>query len=210
MSETTEVIPAEKKTRKAAGSTFEDAFNKAQKEFNAVVKNKVNPFLKNNYADLNSVITAVKPALLKYGISLYWQYSLDAVAGLCVDCILSGHGESLHSGPLPLGVNGGASAMQAIGSASSYARRYTLMAVCGVAADDDDDANKASHTAPRSTAALLPLSEPEAQLAINAARNGGAEGFKEFMAHQTEIYRERYRVTAGLGKRVKAAADGEE
>jgi len=208
MSETTEVVPAEKKGARKSAPTFDTAFAQAQQEFTAVVKNKVNPFLKNNYADLNSVINAVRPALLKHNISIRWQYATDQVMGLCVDCILSGHGSELHSGPLPLGVSGGSNAMQAIGSASSYARRYTLMAVCGVAADDDDDGNKASPQ--HKDVVLLPLSEKEALPILEAARNGGREGFKQFMSQQSDEFKSRYRATEGLGRKVKAIADGGE
>ena len=46
------------------------ALSKAQAEMPPAELNKVNPFLKNKYADLGSIIKAAKPILAKHGLAL--------------------------------------------------------------------------------------------------------------------------------------------
>jgi hypothetical protein len=46
------------------------AFLKAQKEMSSAKKDSNNPFFKSKYADLNSVMEAVMPALHNNGISV--------------------------------------------------------------------------------------------------------------------------------------------
>jgi hypothetical protein len=45
------------------------AFTKAQAEMSGAVKDSANPFFKSRYADLESVIKAIKEPFAKYGLS---------------------------------------------------------------------------------------------------------------------------------------------
>ena len=86
------------------------------------------------YADLPSVLASIKPALSDCGLVL-----IQLVDGgtLTTRIMHAGTGEALESHfPLPLdGLN-----WHGIGSAVSYARRYALTSLLGLAPDDDDDA----------------------------------------------------------------------
>lgn len=128
-----------------------EALAKAQAEMKAAPLNKVNPHFKSKYADLPAVIDAVRPALTKHGLSVT-QTTRIAEGGLVlVTTLHHASGETL-SGEYPLPVG----KPQEMGSAITYARRYSLAALCCIAADEDDDANAsegAGQTASRPKAA---------------------------------------------------------
>jgi len=96
------------------------------------------------YADLADVSAIVLPLLGKHGLSFAAAPTLDESGRFVLRYALrhvSG-GESV-SGDYPLPSSG---TPQAIGSAITYARRYALCAVTGVAADEDDDGQAAANT----------------------------------------------------------------
>jgi hypothetical protein len=70
-------------------------------------------------------------------------------------------GESITSDlPIPIRQEGGrGNAMQALGSALTYARRYGLLAVYGIAGDDDDG-DAAAPAKPASTKTVKPAATP--------------------------------------------------
>jgi hypothetical protein len=108
----------------------------AQAEMGAALKDSVNPAFKSRYADLAAVIDAVRGPLTRHGIG-FFQPMVEGEFGRGVKTILS-HGDSdTHidcTVPLIVGKND----MQGLGSAITYARRYGLMSMAGIAADDDD------------------------------------------------------------------------
>jgi uncharacterized membrane protein YgcG len=117
------------------------ALAKAQAECQNVVMNKTNPHFRSRYADLSAVRDAVIPIFTKNGLSIIQCPSADAEMGFFLETRLihiSGE-EMVWRFPLP----GDVSKMQVIGSAISYARRYTLSAVAAVASEEDDDGNAA-------------------------------------------------------------------
>jgi len=112
------------------------ALVKAQKEFAPALKTNSNPFFKSKYADLSVCIEAVIDALHNNGIALI-QRNHDCESGVKIETILLHEsGEEISGGVLhvpAIKVD-----PQAYGSALTYARRYSLMATCGIAAEDDD------------------------------------------------------------------------
>lgn len=112
------------------------AFVAAKKAFGPALKDKANPAFRSKYADLGACIDAVEDALLANGIAAYHESSEDA-AGITVECILLHEsGETIKGGKLH--VPAVKHDPQGFGSAMTYARRYSLMAVCGIAPEDDD------------------------------------------------------------------------
>jgi len=95
---------------------------------------------KPNYASLAAVRDATVPVLAKHGIAVLQDVIAVDGAVECTTRLMHGSGESLTFGPLRIPAAAGA---QAIGSAATYARRFHLMAVCGVAGDEDDDGEAA-------------------------------------------------------------------
>lgn len=111
------------------------ALVKAHAEINGVVKSATNPFFKSKYATLDNVVDAVKPPLLKHGIVVV-QGVQDAESGVAVETMLLHSSGQWISSTLRLPAS--KEDAQGYGSAISYGRRYGLMAICGVPAEDDD------------------------------------------------------------------------
>jgi hypothetical protein len=112
------------------------ALVKAQKAFAPALKTNANPFFKSKYADLTVCIEAVIDALHTNGIALI-QRNHDCDNGVKVETILLHESGEEFSGGI-LHVPALKSDPQAYGSALTYARRYSLMATCGIAPEDDD------------------------------------------------------------------------
>lgn len=117
------------------------AFLKAQTQFAPALKTSTNPHFRSKYAALDACIEAVIDALHQNEIALI-QKTHDADGGVKVEThLIHASGESISGGILF--VPAIKSDPQAYGSAMTYARRYSLMATCGIA-PEDDDANAAS------------------------------------------------------------------
>lgn len=112
------------------------AMAKAFPAIEGAVKGKVNPAFRSKYADLSSVIDAIKPHLAEHGLwFLQRTHSVDG--GVAVETIiLHASGQSMSAGVLRLPA--AKQDAQGYGSALTYARRYSLMAAFGVPAEDDD------------------------------------------------------------------------
>ncbi len=112
------------------------------------------------YADLSTVMDAVTPILRKHQLeivqtvqmdrldtTLYWIDD-DAITDDSIACSL----------PLPTDA-----ASQALGSAITYARRYSIVTLLGLVTEDDDDGEAASpppSASPRTQSRPSPASSP--------------------------------------------------
>lgn len=112
------------------------ALVKAKQAFGPVLKSKDNPFFKSKFADLSACLNAVDDACLAAGIALYQETSEDATGVTVETVFLHESGESLRCGKFH--VPAAKQDPQGYGSALTYARRYSLMAACGIASEDDD------------------------------------------------------------------------
>ena len=117
------------------------ALASAQAEMSNPAKNAKNPFFKSKYADLAEVINISKPTLAKFGLSvIQMPYAMNGHVGV-ETTIIHKSGEYISSRlNMPLG---GKKDAQAVGSSITYARRYALAGMCGIA-QEDDDANSTS------------------------------------------------------------------
>lgn len=112
------------------------ALVKAQSEIKSAHKDSNNPFFKSKYADLGSIWAACKEALNKNGLSVVQGPNIDGAGTVFLETMLLHTSGQYISSECPLiNVKG---EMQGLGSAISYARRYSLAAICGVVTDDDD------------------------------------------------------------------------
>lgn len=111
------------------------AMNKAQSEITAAKKDSANPFFKSSYADLGSVIKAVKLAMSENGLSYMQAPEMSEHSVGVTTLIMHTSGEWVQSSlMLPLQKMD----PQAAGSAITYARRYALQSLMGLPAADDD------------------------------------------------------------------------
>jgi len=118
------------------GSKISAAFVQAQKAFGPALKSSTNPHFRSRYADLAACVEAVIDALNQHGIALM-QMTSECEDGVIVETVLLHEsGEALPCGKLH--VVASKQDPQGYGSALTYARRYSLMAACGIAPEDDD------------------------------------------------------------------------
>ena len=107
----------------------------AQGAMKNAVMNRTNPHFKSRYADLAAIWDAARQPLSANGLAVVQTIG----DGVLHTRLLHTSGQWIASEhPLPM-----AGRPQEIGSALTYARRYSLSALIGIAADEDDDANAA-------------------------------------------------------------------
>jgi len=156
------------------------AFVKAQAQISKAAKDSTNPHFKSKYADLESVIDAVKPALIANGLAFIQKYH-DCEDGVRVETvIIHESGQELSCGILHIPAN--KKDAQGFGSAASYAKRYSLQSALGVAASDDD-----GNAAVKSIKVGLDLEQIDAEiLACTTEEQVSAVGKKYWAAASKE------------------------
>jgi hypothetical protein len=112
-----------------------EALCKAQSQMGGAVKDSANPFFKSSYADLTSVIKAIKQPFSDNGLS-YTQFPVHSEGGVGVSTrLMHVSGQWVESEfVLPIVKQD----PQAAGSAITYARRYALQSIAGIPTADDD------------------------------------------------------------------------
>jgi hypothetical protein len=111
------------------------ALAKAQAEIEGATKDKKNDHFKSSYADLGAVWDAIRAPLTKHGLSVI-QFPRACEMGVEVETTLLHTSGQYMSDTLALPVS--KRDAHGFGSAITYARRYSLMAVAGIAPVDDD------------------------------------------------------------------------
>lgn len=127
--------PEIKAAEATAHTTIYAALAAAQMEMGRALKSASNPHFKSKYADLSSVVDACMPALNSHGIAVYQPTGTEGGAHF-VETILAHESGQMISCRVPLII--GKNDMQGYGSAVTYARRYGLMGMAGIAPEDDD------------------------------------------------------------------------
>lgn len=114
-----------------------------QKAVKQPVKNADNPYFGSKYVPLESLVKAVMETGSPLGISFmqYTQVNENGDLGLCT-VVMHSSGEYMEFPPLPIRPEN--NRPQATGSAITYARRYSLSSIFGIASEEDDDGNEAS------------------------------------------------------------------
>lgn len=116
------------------------ALSQAQKEIEGAGKNAKNPFFKSSYADLQSVMDAAREPLTKNGLAYVQGMRYEADKTFLVTRLMHSSGEWIE-GEIPL--NPTKNDPQAVGSAITYMRRYSLAAMIGITqVDDDGESNR--------------------------------------------------------------------
>ena len=122
------------------------------------------------YADLRDALTTVRPVFAENGLVITQTASSDDHDVVVWTTILHRSGQYLTTQPVRFPVG---KTIQQSGSAITYARRYALMAVCGLATEDDDGASagtreprarREERPAPAVTRTVVPRSAEEEQI----------------------------------------------
>jgi hypothetical protein len=111
------------------------ALSKAQGDIKGAKKDTLNPHFGKKYADLGSVWDVVREPLSKNGLSIsQFPYSTESGVGI-TSILLHTSGQWMKTSLLlyPQRTD-----PQGMGSAISYARRYSLASIMGVYQEDDD------------------------------------------------------------------------
>lgn len=128
------------------------ALIKAQSAFAPAVKAKVNPHFKSKYVPLDAVIDAIAQPLRDNGIAIVQQTDIEDARTVLITRLVHESGEWI-AGKYP--IHPVKSDPQGEGSALTYARRYALMAIAGIAPEDDD--GNAAVKAAQAQAKVTPL-----------------------------------------------------
>ena len=154
------------------------ALVKAQKAFGPALKSSTNPHFKSRYADLAACVEAVIDGLNSNDIALI-QNTHECQDGVIVETMfIHSSGQMLSAGKLH--VPASKHDPQGYGSALTYARRYSLMAACGIAPEDDDGnaARKPQISLQASLAAM------EASTSMDALKTAYKAAFQAHGAHE--------------------------
>jgi hypothetical protein len=123
------------------------ALNKVQGELKPVEKSKSNPHFRSKYATLEDILEVSIPLLSKHGLVLIQSLAGTETSPTLETIIAHVSGQNIKS-TAPLFCKELTS--QGLGSAITYMRRYSLMAILGISTtDEDDDGNRASKPTPQ-------------------------------------------------------------
>ncbi len=107
----------------------------AQRMMEGASKDSANPFFKSSYADLASVWNAIREPLAANGLAIMQMPGADGAKVTITTLLTHSSGQWVSS---DLTMTAKEDTPQAIGSAITYARRYALQSIAGVAPEDDD------------------------------------------------------------------------
>lgn len=125
----------------------EQAFNAAMAEMQQDIPTiektgsiMVGKDVRSKYARYEDIMRAMKPVLQKYGfaVSFRTESGKDFVKVTGILMHREGHREQTDM-VLPLDATGSKNAVQAIGSSTSYGKRYVLCSLLNIATGDEDD-----------------------------------------------------------------------
>lgn len=142
---------------------FAAAFLAAQSKMRDPVKDATNPHFKSRFVTLKGVLDAVRPALHAAGIAVLQSLDMQEGATVVVTTLLHTSGQSMSS-RCPV-ICAKANDPQALGSAITYARRYAVASLCGVAPSDDDDDGEAAVPERETKRQSKPATKPNAAIA---------------------------------------------
>ena len=136
------------------------ALAQAQGKFKPVQKTGKNPHLKNQYATLDDIISAVRGPLSEHGLSFVQLLNSDSEGTFLRTILLHESGQQLESNVaiVAAGDHRGVNDLQALGAAITYMKRYSLAAMLGIAADTDTDGEGAAVVLPKRPESPAPKS----------------------------------------------------
>ena len=161
-------------------SELAKALCKAQGKMKHAIKDANNPFFRSKYADLASVVEASRPALVENGLSIV-QFTEGNVLHTM---LLHSSGEWIRGHielkPMRQVKDAGwveSHDPQSYGSCITYARRYAMAAITGVATEDDDSNAATGRAAGQAAEEKPPMNvDPAVVAALDATKT--AEEYK--------------------------------
>ena len=152
---------------------FQTAFLAAQKAMRDPCKDSTNPHFRSKFVSLKGVLDAVRGPLHTAGITISQMIDFEDERMFVVTTLthVEGGGISSRCPVLTAKPND----PQALGSAITYAKRYGLAGICGVAPSDDDDGESAVDRPPvKRKAKAVKKATPKVKLLRTFANKGEA------------------------------------
>lgn len=128
------------------------ALSKARSAMAAPVKRSANPAFRSKFADLQSILEAIEPALAAHDLVITQTLRRSGESQELVTTLWHASGESIES---VAELRAEKQTLQGLGSAITYLRRYSIQALLNLAAEDDDG-NSASGVGSAKPAATTP------------------------------------------------------
>ena len=175
MTESKIIAFPDKHMEKLPNAQLYEALAKAQVQMPKAKINRTNPHYRNNYADLASIMDSCKAVLSNNGLCIMQIINVeDGGVTYLITRLAHVSGEYIESKFL---LNPEKNTLQGLGSALTYAKRYSLASLLGIVADEDDDGELAcgeeidkisSDQVSKLTNLLLGLSEKERASTLKA------------------------------------------
>jgi hypothetical protein len=172
------------------------ALSTAQGEIKIAIKNRKNPFYNSEYADLPAVWEACRQPLSKNGIAVVQTVEGDNSQYFLCTMIAHKSGQWIKSklpifltpkkdkNSIPLPIDN-----QIMGSAISYARRYSLSSMLGICqGEEDDDGNESSSSYQNFNQTAPKKNDGRLETYLNKW-NGNKEKFKLWLVTQQVKYK---------------------
>jgi hypothetical protein len=145
------ILLSERMQAKTAEQAFNAAMAQMQCEIPTVGEGATNLHTKNTYATLDDINYTLKPIMQRHGFAVTFKVE-HAANGISVTGILmhsAGHREQTTM-LLPLDTGPGRNAVQAVGSSTTYGKRYVMCALLNITTGDarDDDGYSACQSVP--------------------------------------------------------------
>lgn len=144
-------------------------------------KDEKNPFFKSNYVTLNAVREAVLPALTKNRLVLLQPTVVVEGKQYVRTTIVHADSKEVISSDTEV-ITKNATDAQQVGSGISYARRYGLMSILALAAEDDDGntaSGKASNSSTAASSTSAATSQAKTEASPAQASSGAKPSFKK-------------------------------
>lgn len=166
------------------------ALANAQGEIEGASKDSTNPHFKSKYADLASVWDACRKPLSKHGLSVVQLPKAEGANVTVTTLLLHKSGQFIGE---VLTVQAMDAKPQSVGSALTYARRYGLSTVVGIAPEDDDGEAAQGRQQARVSLAAVPVAPEGFDLWIKSLRGiaerVGTEALREAWKESRPDYR---------------------
>lgn len=145
----------------AAMAGFQKSCPSISRDREAKVRTRTGASYSYKYSSLGSMLKVALPHMSQQGLTVTWQQKISENS-VGVNCRIAhelGHFEESGWVFMPIDRGTGSSAAQQVGSALTYARRYSFQGIAGLAPDDDDDAQCVPSPVGSASRAANPASE---------------------------------------------------
>ncbi|PUB43191.1 ERF family protein [Pseudomonas sp. GV047] len=190
---------------KSALEAFNAAFAEMQCEMPSVEKRTENTHTKKMYADLDDINYAVRQVMAKFGFGVSFKI-VNQAAGVSITGILmhkAGHREETTM-VLPLDIGAGRSAVQSVGSTTTYGKRYVMCALLNITSGDDNDND--GYVEP-SDQLVTPAQARQVQALLDKCSEAVHANFEKMYGDPGQIAKSAFDgVVAGLNNSISKAA----